>query len=79
MALSPTDVPKIFGDVPAFMACPYARDLAKCGSPDAVVIGMPYDGIATFRGGATRRAPQEIRKYLAALRLLSFRLGPQCR
>jgi agmatinase len=24
---------------------------------------MPYDGIATFRGGATRRAPQEIRKY----------------
>src|SRR5215218_2848846 len=30
---------------------------------DAVVVGMPYDGIATFRGGATRRAPQEIRKY----------------
>ena len=24
---------------------------------------MPFDGIATFRGGATRRAPQEIRKY----------------
>jgi agmatinase len=24
---------------------------------------MPYDGLATFRGGATRRAPQEIRKY----------------
>jgi agmatinase len=63
MALSPWQVPKIFGDVPAFMGCAYARDLATCGSPDAVVIGMPYDGIATFRGGATRRAPQEIRKY----------------
>ena len=45
------------------MASTYARDLSTCGSPDAVVIGMPYDGIATFRGGATRRAPQEIRKY----------------
>ena len=63
MALSPNDVPRIFGDVPAFMAVDYAPDLAKCGSPDAVVVGMPYDGIATFRGGATRRAPQEIRKF----------------
>jgi agmatinase len=63
MALSPSEIPKIFGDVPAFMASTYARDLSTCGSPDAVVIGMPYDGIATFRGGATRRAPQEIRKY----------------
>ena len=24
---------------------------------------MPYDGLATYRGGATRRAPQEIRKF----------------
>jgi agmatinase len=63
MALSPNDVPRIFGDVPAFMATDYTPDLAKCGSPDVVVVGMPYDGIATFRGGATRRAPQEIRKY----------------
>ncbi len=45
------------------MAADYTPDLAKCGSPDIVVVGMPYDGIATFRGGATRRAPQEIRKY----------------
>lgn len=63
MALSPNDVPRIFGDVPAFMAADFTPDLTKAGSPDVVVVGMPYDGIATFRGGATRRAPQEIRKY----------------
>lgn len=63
MALSPNDIPKIFGDVPAFMGVTYTPDLAKAGSPGAVVVGMPYDGIATFRGGATRRAPQEIRKF----------------
>lgn len=61
-ALSPTGVPRIYGDVPPFMAFPHVRDLTGL-SADAVVVGMPYDGIATFRGGATRRAPQEIRKY----------------
>ncbi len=61
-ALSPAGVPRIYGDVPPFMAFPYVRDLAGL-TADAVVVGMPYDGIATFRGGATRRAPQEIRKY----------------
>ena len=62
MALSPNDIPKIYGDVPPFMAVPYAPDLSKV-TADAVILGMPYDGIATYRGGATRRAPQEIRKY----------------
>ena len=62
MALSPHDIPKIYGDVPPFMAVPYAPDLAEIKA-DAVIVGMPYDGIATYRGGATRRAPQEIRKY----------------
>lgn len=62
MALSPNDIPKIYGDVPPFMAVPYTPDLTNVKA-DAVVLGMPYDGIATYRGGATRRAPQEIRKY----------------
>jgi agmatinase len=61
-ALSPSNAPRIYGDVPPFMAFPYIRDLSGLAA-DAVVVGMPYDGIATFRGGATRRAPQEIRKY----------------
>jgi agmatinase len=61
-ALSPAGVPRIYGDVPPFMAFPYVRDLSGL-TAEAVVVGMPYDGIATFRGGATRRAPQEIRKY----------------
>jgi agmatinase len=63
MALSPSQVPKIFGDVPAFMGVPFEPDLSKVRQADLVVVGMPYDGIATFRGGATRRAPQDIRKY----------------
>ena len=63
MALSPSQVPKIFGDVPAFMGVRFEPDLSEIRQADLVVIGMPYDGIATFRGGATRRAPQEIRKF----------------
>jgi agmatinase len=61
-ALQPGGVEKMYGDVPPFMAVDHVRDLEALAA-DAVVIGMPYDGIATFRGGATRRGPQEIRKY----------------
>jgi agmatinase len=61
-ALRPTGVPRIYGDVPPFMAFDHVADLTSRAA-DAVIVGMPYDGIATFRGGATRRAPQEIRKF----------------
>ena len=61
-ALRPSDVARLYGDVPPFMAVDHVPDLATLGA-DAVIVGMPYDGLATFRGGATRRAPQEIRKY----------------
>src|SRR5215213_5789723 len=60
--LSPLSIPRMFGDVPPFMGVDHTPSLAGV-TADAVVVGMPYDGIATFRGGATRRAPQEIRKY----------------
>ena len=60
--LQPAGVPKMYGDVPPFMAVEHAPDL-KGRKADAIVIGMPYDGIATYRGGATRRGPQEIRKF----------------
>lgn len=61
-ALRAGDVPRIYGDVPPFMAVDYVPDLTGL-DVDAAIIGMPYDGIATFRGGATRRGPQEIRKF----------------
>lgn len=61
-ALQPSSVAKIYGDVPPFMAACHVPDLETLDA-DAAVIGMPYDGIATFRGGATRRGPQEIRKF----------------
>ncbi|HUT74481.1 MAG TPA: agmatinase [Armatimonadota bacterium] len=61
-ALSTSDVARLYGDVPPFMAIAQVRNLAKLDA-DAAIVGMPYDGLATFRGGATRRGPQEIRKF----------------
>jgi agmatinase len=61
-SLRPSSVPRLYGDVPPFMAADHVRDLAALAA-DAVIVGMPYDGLATYRGGATRRAPQEIRKF----------------
>jgi agmatinase len=61
--LRPADVPRIYGDVPAFMGLAAVAPGAPVPPCDAAVIGMPFDGIATFRGGATRRAPQEVRRY----------------
>lgn len=61
-ALSPSDVAMLYGDVPPFMAVPHVRTAAELDA-DVAIVGMPYDGLATFRGGATRRGPQEIRKF----------------
>ena len=61
-ALRPGDVPLMYGDVPPFMAVEHVPDIDNAVA-DAAIIGMPYDGLATFRGGATRRGPQEIRKF----------------
>ena len=61
-SLRPSSVPRLYGDVPPFMASDHVPDLATLAA-DAVIVGMPYDGLATYRGGATRRAPQEIRKF----------------
>ena len=47
--LSPGTVPKMYGDVPQFMAVEHVKTL-KGVTADAVVIGMPYDGIATYHG-----------------------------
>ena len=58
---NPKLVQIIYGDVPAFMGQPYKPDLTGVRA-DAVVVGMPYDGIATLRGGATRLGPSAIRK-----------------
>ena len=48
---------------PVHLASDHVPDLATLAA-DAVIVGMPYDGLSrTTRGGATRRAPQEIRKF----------------
>ena len=56
------NVRRIYGDVPPFMGVSYVKP-SEAIEADAVVLGMPFDGLATFRGGPNRRAPQEIRKY----------------
>jgi agmatinase len=58
---NPRLVKLIYGDTPSFMATPYCPDLSGAKA-DAIVVGMPYDGIATLRGGATRLAPAWVRK-----------------
>lgn len=60
--LRPGGVANIYGDVPPFMGFEHVADPEKLAA-DIAVVGMPYDGLATFRGGATRRGPQEIRKF----------------
>jgi agmatinase len=60
--LQPERAPRLYDDVPSFMGVPVlwaSEDLNET----IMVIGMPFDGPATFRGGATRRAPQEIRRF----------------
>lgn len=52
----PEQAPRIYGDVPSFMALPHQPPPAL-KDLDAVVLGMPFDGLATLRGGATRHAP----------------------
>lgn len=56
-------VPRLYGDVPTFLGAPRALDPGDLAGAQAAVLGIPFDGLATFRGGATRLAPQFIRKY----------------
>lgn len=58
-----SDVPKLYGDAPTFMGCPAVHKVDDLKGADAAILGIPFDGVATFRGGATRLAPQFIRKY----------------
>lgn len=57
------ETPMLYGDVPTFMGVDPITDDAQFAEADAVVLGIPFDGIATFRGGATRLGPQFVRKF----------------
>ncbi|MBB6262217.1 agmatinase [Paenochrobactrum gallinarii] len=58
---NPRLVKLIYGDTPSFMATQYCPDMTDVKA-DVAIVGMPYDGIATLRGGATRLAPSSVRK-----------------
>lgn len=54
----------LYGDVPAFMGVPaIGNDEQKMKGQDAIFLGIPFDGMATYRGGATRNATASIRKF----------------
>lgn len=61
-ALRRSDVESLYGDVPSFMALGLVHGTNWIDA-DAVILGMPHDGLATLRGGATRCTPQEIHKF----------------
>lgn len=56
------EAPAVYGDIPTFMALPLATKENLKGQ-DMAVIGIPFDGVPTYRGGKTALATQEIRKY----------------
>ena len=60
----PTEVSSIlYADVPSFMRVKVAKVKEDIFEHDAAILGVPFDGVTTFRSGDTRLAPQEIRKY----------------
>jgi len=60
----PTEVSIIlYADVPSFMRVKVAKVKEDIFEHDAAILGVPFDGVTTFRSGDTRLAPQEIRKY----------------
>lgn len=63
LAFEVTWMSRIYSDVPPFMGIKLVTDLTALESCDAAIQGVPFDGVATFRGGATRIAPQTVRKF----------------
>lgn len=57
-----TPVPILYSDIPSFMGLPIAREKEDLEGVDVVILGIPFDGPCSFRGGNTRLGPEAIRK-----------------
>ncbi len=56
--------PPHFAGINTFLKAPYAEDVTEIGNYDATVLGVPFDGGATYRAGS-RFGPQGLRKISA--------------
>ena len=67
-----------FAGINTFMKAPYVEDVRKVGDYDVTVVGVPFDGGATYRPG-TRFGPQGIRKISALYTPYNFETGVDLR
>lgn len=56
------------------MKCPYVENIHDVGDYDAAVIGVPFDGGATYRPG-TRFGPQGVRRISALYTPYNYEMG----
>ncbi|KAG8469022.1 hypothetical protein KFE25_007540 [Diacronema lutheri] len=67
-----------FAGINTFMKAPYAEDIREVAKYDATVVGVPFDGGATYRAG-TRFGPQGIRRISSLYTPYNFELGVDLR
>jgi agmatinase len=63
-----------FAGILTFMKCPYVENIHDVGDYDAAVIGVPFDGGATYRPG-TRFGPQGVRRISALYTPYNYEMG----
>ncbi len=67
-----------FAGINTFLKAPYAEDVTDVGNYDATVLGVPFDGGATYRAGS-RFGPQGVRKISALYTPYNYELGVDLR
>jgi len=67
-----------FAGINTFLKAPYVEDIKDVGKYDAAVIGVPYDGGATYRPGA-RFGPQGMRRISGLYTPYNFETGVDLR
>ena len=67
-----------FAGINTFMKAPYVENVKDVGNYDATVLGVPFDGGATYRPG-TRFGPQGMRRISALYTPYNFEMGVDLR
>ncbi len=67
-----------FAGINTFLKAPYAENVREVGKYDAAVIGVPFDGGATYRPG-TRFGPQGMRRISALYTPYNYEIGVDLR
>ena len=67
-----------FAGINTFLKAPYVENVRDVGKYDAAVLGVPFDGGATFRPG-TRFGPQGVRRISALYTPYNYEMGVDLR